>query len=162
MKCLSQMSGEENGKYSDIRDERKRCQATLTKEYSDVRQKCWFALAGLATALLVATGPIAGHKAWLALLFFLPMLLGAVPLGGVVFIAFTFKVGNVKREPRTEKCTRFESIVRAIEFLNAEIKSLEANQETWRRRWQLGKWGIVAGAAVSAIILVSSIIAKTC
>ena len=151
IKTLSLLAGEGNAKYEDVKKERERKRDAFLLEYSDVRQKCWFLLAALATLLLGVSGVIIGTSAWIFYILFLPPLLGSIPLGRVVFLTFDRAVGVEDAETAWNQ-TQLDVIWSTIRDINTEIADLRKNQNTWLRGLRRGGYGMSAGILISFAI----------
>lgn len=154
---LSLLAGEEDGKYQILKDEQQRKRDTLLRGYGDVKQKCWFTLAALGTFLLGCTAAIVALEEWLLFLLFLPPLAGSIPLGRVVFISMPR--GYTVENPDTFwHQSRLDAIYSAIRDIGNENEDLLQNQKKWEGRWDHGRWGMLAGLAISAIILTVTLV----
>lgn len=158
LKTLSLRAGEEDSKYQKVKDERKRRRDALIMEYSDIRQKCWFWFVVLGTLLLGVSGVLIGLREWLLYVLFIPPMLGAAPLGGVLLLTFERFV-TVEEAKTSWDRTRLDVIWSGIRDIDNEIEYLEKNQTKWRRRFAGGKYGIIAGVAISAAALPCLVIA---
>lgn len=157
LRTLSLIAGESNSKYQSVRDERERERRTLLEEYSAVKQKCWFTLAALATLLLALSGVITGLEEWTLFAFFLPPLVGSLPLCRVVFIPSGRNF--VAEETDTSWNIAHIDVLRAaLRDIDSEIDDIWENKKLWDRNWKRGRYSIPSGVLISAAMLTLAII----
>ena len=152
VKILSLLAGEEDSKYSEVKEERKRKRDTLQLEYSEIRMKCWFWAVVLWTLLLGISGVLAALAAWWFYFLFIPPAVGALPLGRIVLLSFKREV-TVEEAETAWNQTRLDVIWSGIRDIDNEIEFFEKNQTIWVKWFDRGRYGIAAGVVISAVML---------
>lgn len=152
MKTLSKLAGEEHTKYQNVKEERERKRRALLDGHDGVKQKCWFTLAALATALIAVSAVLAGLEAWKFYLLFIPPLVGAIPIGWVVFIPLPRPVAAEEVKTAWERCS-YDVLRGAIRDIDNEIEHLEEKQKLWEGNWKLGRRTLMTGLGISVAIM---------